>query len=382
MLKKQIILTNPFDAHLHWRVLETLMQQVAPHSMRQFSGGLLMPNTGIPSLCSNIISEKEIRWYAHQVRTVTEGKNFLSLLTYFLSPDLKVSDLEFTSSDFFKEGNIAFGGIKYYPKGGTTNSDKGMNGFSEVSHILEKMEKYQIPLLIHGEVALNRQGMVIDDFDREEVFYQEEMEALRKRFPELPLVMEHITTRDAAEFVMRYPQHTRATITPQHLLFDRRALFNGTSIRDTSFFYDTSKNGMNPSQMCRPILKSQEHVAALRDHLILQYEYGWNNFGLGTDSAPHLKEKKYCECGACGVYSAPIALELYAMAFQEMNILDHLQEFAGTIMPQFYGITDRLPHKEVVLTLTDEGTRVESDYDGIVTPFAGQVIPWKLNVRD
>jgi dihydroorotase len=357
------------------------MQQVAPHSMRQFSGGLLMPNTGIPGICSNIFSEKEIRWYAHQVQEVTQGSEFLSLLTYFLSPDLKDSDLQFATSDFFREGNIAFGGIKYYPKGGTTNSDKGMNGFSEVSHILEKMEKYQISLLIHGEVALDRQGIVIDDFDREEVFYQEEMEALRKRFPELPLVMEHITTRDAAEFVMRYPEHTRATITPQHLLFDRRALFNGTSIQDTSFFYNTSQNGMNPSQMCRPILKSQQHVMALREHLMRQYEYGGDNFGLGTDSAPHLKEKKYCECGACGVYSAPLALELYAMAFDEMNLLDHLQEFAGGVMPRFYGITERLPHKEVVLTLTPQGTKVEPHYDGIVTPFAGQVIPWELNVK-
>lgn len=378
---KQVTLTNPFDAHIHWRVLETLMQQVAPYSMKQFSGGLLMPNTGIPGVCSNIFSEKEIRWYAHQVQDVTQDADFLSLLTYFLSPDLKTSDLQFATSDFFQEGKIAFGGIKYYPQGGTTNSDKGMNGFSKVSHVLEKMEKYKIPLLIHGEVALDRQGKVIDDFDREEIFYQEEMEALRKRFPELLLVMEHITTSDAAEFVLRYPEYTRATITPQHLLFDRRALFNGTSIQEAAFFYDTSKNGMHPAQMCRPILKSHQHVMALRKYLVSQYEYGLDNFGLGTDSAPHLQEKKYCECGACGVYSAPIALELYAMAFDEMNILDHLQEFTGGVMPRFYGITKRLPHKEVVLTFNHQGTSVEPHYDGIVTPFAGQVIPWESKVK-
>lgn len=373
-------LINPFDAHIHWRVRETLMSQVAPYSMRQFSGGLLMPNTGIPGICSNIFTEKELRWYIDQVNQTTKGQEFLSLMTYFLSPDLKESDLLFVGSDFFQTGNFAFGGVKYYPKGGTTNSDKGMNGFSEVIDVLEMMQKHQIPLLIHGEITLDNNGIMIDDFRRETIFYEQEMEALRKMFPELPLVMEHITTTDAADFVMRHPDKTRATITPQHLLFDRRALFNGVTADSESFYYDSTKNGIHPIMMCRPIIKSEKQVVGLREYLIQQHESGLKLFGLGTDSAPHDKSKKYCECGACGVYSAPIALELYAMAFDQMGILDHLQTFAGEIMPEFYGILDRLPYKEITLEKGDSvSTQVQSDYNGIVTPFANQAIPWKIS---
>ncbi len=373
-----VTLINPFDAHIHWRVLETLMKQVAPYSMRQFSGGLLMPNTGIPGICTNIFSEKEIRWYADQVKQVTAGHDFLSLMTYFLSPDLKESDLQFAKSEFFQTGNLAFGGVKYYPKGGTTNSDKGMNGFHEVRHVLEMMQKLQIPLLIHGEIALNHENNLIDDFEREGVFLNNEMKALRRDFPELPIVMEHITTKEAVDFVMEH-KNIRATITPQHLLFDSRALFNGVTTMENTFKYDSNKNGMHPVMMCRPILKSKKNVEALRNVLILQNRSGIKKFGLGTDSAPHTQEKKFCECGACGVYSAPIALELYAMAFDQIGILEHLPKFACDIMPEFYGISDRLPQKTVELILDpNNGTEVQDNYDRIVTPFAGQTLPWRV----
>jgi dihydroorotase len=366
---KEIILKSPFDAHVHWRQRNTLMGQVAPYTINQFAGALLMPNTS-----PNIVSEKELSWYQDDIRQQLKDEKFLALTTYYLSPTLSETDFDFALNSRF-----CFGGVKYYPKGGTTNSSKGSLGFSNVMHVLEYMQEKQIPLLIHGEVAAGTNGVMIDDFYREQVFYETEMENLRKRFPELPLVMEHITTQEAVEFVLRSDK-VRATITPQHLLFDRRALFNGVTANDQSFFYDLGKNGMHPAQMCRPILKSEKHVNALRGALLIQYKEGLHKFGLGTDSAPHTIDKKYCECGACGVFSAPIALQLYAMAFDEIGILDHLSVFACDVMPEFYKIKNKLPYKEVSLEKNGIGTIVSNDYHGITTPFAGQKIPWKVSI--
>ena len=362
---KEVILRSPFDAHVHWRQRNTLMGQVAPYTISQFAGALLMPNTN-----PNILSEKELSWYQDDVAKQIGDEKFLALMTYYLSPTLSETDF-----DFAMDSRFLFGGVKYYPKGGTTNSSKGSLGFSSVMHVLEYMQQKQIPLLIHGEVASDPNGIMIDDFYREQVFYETEMENLRKRFPELPLVMEHITTQEAVEFVLRH-DYVRATITPQHLLFDRRALFNGVTADERSFYYDTEKNGMHPAQMCRPILKSEKHVSALRKALLIQHTQGLHKFGLGTDSAPHTADKKYCECGACGVFSAPIALQLYAMAFDEIGILDHLPIFACDVMPEFYKIKDKLSYKKIWITNSSYGTDVLPDYNGIVTPFAGQTIPF------
>lgn len=358
-----IELISPFDAHVHFRQKKTLMEKVAPYTMSQFAGALLMPNTD-----PNILSEREYSWYSGEVANQIGSRDFLALLTYYLSPNLSETDFDFAFNDRFY-----FAGVKYYPKGGTTNSAAGSLGFDKVSHVLHYMQEKRISLLIHGEAPTDQRGIMIDDYYREAVFYETEMENLRKRFPELPLVMEHITTAEAADFVLRH-ENVRATITPQHLLFDRRALFNGVTTDEQYFYYDPNKNGMNPAQMCRPILKAERHVMALRKALILQSDEGLKKFGLGSDSAAHTTDKKYCECGACGVFSAPIALQMYAMAFEEMGILGHLQAFAGTIMPEFYNIKNSLPCKKVVLEKKPH--YVESDYNGIVTPFAGQTLPW------
>ncbi len=364
---KHLILFKLFDAHMHWRQKVTLLHKVAKYSMNQFSGGLLMPNTN-----PNIFTFKELEWYVKQVLIETSDKAFFTLFTYSLSSRLTKDDLDRALE--FEGDNFRFGGVKYYPKGGTTNSGGGMTGFDEVAEILKYMQERRIPLLIHGEVSM-KDSKMIDDFDREKVFYESEMELLRSRYPELLLVMEHITTQESVEFVMRH-KNIRATITPQHLLFDRRALFNGVTTNDGSFYYDPEKNGISPVFMCRPILKETRHVNALRNVLIQQDAQGFKKFGLGTDTAPHTADKKYCECGACGVYSAPIALELYAMAFEEMGILPHFQTFAEVIMPEFYGIKGLIPSKKVELVKKPQ--LVEIDYDGIVTPFAGQEIPWSV----
>jgi dihydroorotase len=365
MKKTTIELISPFDAHMHWRQKGGLLEKVAPYSMAQFSGGLLMPNITPP-----IMSARSLHEYRRDVFEVVGADDFLPVFTYNLSPSLSVNDL---LSAWDQESIV---GVKSYPKGGTTNSQDGIEGFTEVSHILEAMQKAGIPLLIHGEVPVHH-DKVLDDFERETVFYETQMETLRTQYPGLRMVMEHITTSDAADFVLRH-DNVVATITPQHLLFDYRALFNGVDANQDGFVYNAGTNGMNPSQMCRPILKNTKHVKALREALSRQYNEGFSKFGLGTDTAPHTSDKKYCECGACGVFSAPIALQLYAMAFDEANILEHLPVFACDVMPDFYGLKEFLPYKKLILDKCALGTEVQKDYHGVATPFAGQTLPWAV----
>jgi dihydroorotase len=360
---KQIILNSPFDAHMHWRQKSTLLEKVAPYSMAQFSGGLLMPNTD-----PKIITIENLRWYRGEVQEIIDAhdNNFFPIFTLYLSADLDLNNIRIA----WNAGLIH--GIKYYPKGGTTASDKGLIGFREVSNILELMQELGIPLLIHGETPVLN-GDVVDDYEREMVFIESELVSLVHEFPELRIVLEHITTTSAAQFVLAYNK-LRATITPQHCLLDRRGLFNGVSFEGRQAKFDLAKNGINPSVMCRPILKHKDDLQGIQNALKQQAQKGLKKFGLGTDTAPHTYDKKYCECGACGVFSAPIALELYAMAFEEMDILDHLEIFACDVMPEFYGIKNLLPEKTVVLTPTIK--HVSLKYANIVAPFAGMDIPW------
>lgn len=369
---KRITLRKSFDSHLHWRVLLTLLRPVAKYSVRQFAGGLLMSNTGNPQVGTrNILTLKDLLWYREEVFTHLRDelkKDFLPVFTFYLSTELKKEDL----LEAWNQGFIA--GVKYYPKGGTTNSDRGLSGFSEVAHILSEMEKYGIPLLVHGETPVVN-GEIVGDFKREKVFYADEAIKLRETFPGLPIVFEHITMGKTGHFVLAY-ENTYATITPQALLWDDRALFNGI-VRipgSREFKYSLDVNGMVPSRMCRPILKDMSDVEGLRNVLKLQAQKGLKKFGLGTDSAPHEHVAKYREGCACGIFSAPVALEMYAIAFEQMGILDHLPTFACDIMPEFYGIKDKLPEKVIILEPTEQV--IPSHYEGIVTPFAGLSIPW------
>lgn len=368
---KQITLVNPFDAHMHWRQHPGLLREVAPYSMKQFAGGLLMPNTN-----PKIMSIEQLKAYRGDVLGWIQHceSDFLPIFTYYLSTELSKADL--MEAWAWK----LIHGVKYYPKGGTTASDKGLIGFKEVSHLLEIMQREGIPLLIHGETP-ELDGKVVDDFEREEVFLETEMRQLVAQFPKLRIVLEHITTKAAAEFVFEH-EELRATVTPQHCLLDRRGLFNGYTIDGREAKLDLNKNGMHPSLMCRPILKHERELTGIQDMLKLQAKRGLKKIGLGTDTAPHTTDKKYCECGACGVFSAPIALELYAMAFEQMGILDYLPVFACEIMPEFYGIKYKLRTKSSkIITLKPEPLTVLSDYSGIVTPFAGMQLPWTAVVE-
>jgi dihydroorotase len=366
-MKEQILLNRPFDAHMHWRQ-PGLLEQVAPYSMNQFAGGLVMPNTN-----PKILSLPQLLWYRKAVLGFLKEvqSDFFTLFTYYLSAELSEDDLREAWSQKLIHA------VKYYPKGGTTASDKGLTGFREVYPLLAVMEELGIPLLIHGETP-EIDGMVVDDFQREQVFMETELVDLVHAFPGLRIVLEHITTEAAANFVLAHA-NVYATITPQHCLLDRRALFNGISFDERTPYFDLNKNGMHPAMMCRPILKHERDLEGIRSALFYQVNHGLKKFGLGTDTAPHTADKKYCECGACGVFSAPIALELYAMAFEQMGILEHLSVFACEVMPAFYGITDQLPSKQVILE--PKFQRVENNYHGIVTPFAGVEIPWTACVQ-
>lgn len=365
MNQKKVTLVNPFDAHAHFRQGE-VMKNILPYTMNQFAGAVAMPNTK-PS----IISMHNLVEYRCEVSQNVDEKKFLPIFTLYLSPEL---DLDEVKMAWDKK---LFYGIKYYPKGGTTNSEKGVLGFKKVAHILHFMGNEGIPLLIHGETQ-EMGGKLVDDFKRESVFYKEEMRDFKKTFPKIKIVLEHITTQEAVTFAMNN-ENVRATITPQHLLFDLRSLFNYNEATADSYRLTTDKSGIFPDFVCRPLLKSEEQVSAVRNALVWQSRNGQKIFGLGTDTAYHPTENKYCECGACGMFTAPIALELYAMAFDQMGILDHLPTFACDIMPEFYGIKEILPKKTVILS--KEPRQVENHYYNATTPFAGQVIPWSAKIE-
>lgn len=392
----QIVLENPFDAHMHWRhdtplpfrlavlqfltwlpfllfpilrkLRKTMIEAVSPFSTAFFSGGLLMPNTD-----PKIITLKDLMWYRKLTYKAISrsGHQYFPIFTMYLTETLNVDELRTAWR------NKWIHGVKYYPKGGTSFSDKGLNGFNDVTHILKMMEAEGIPLLIHGETPMV-EGKVVNDTRREKIFMETEMQELVTAFPRLKISLEHISTAAAVNFVLSH-DNVVATITPQHCLFDNRALYNGITMEERTFRYDLASNGSNPAFVCRPLLKDEEDMLAIRDALIRQARGEFRKFGLGTDTAPHLKEKKYCECGACGQFTAPIALQMYALAFEEMGILHHLSVFAGEIMPDFYGIRHLLPRKKVILSPYGV-TVVQKEYEGIVPPLAGKKILWSVEI--
>jgi dihydroorotase len=363
---KPVILRNPYDGHTHGRQ-GSIAKTVIPYTQKYFSGAEYMPNT-----TPNIIRLEDLKWYREEVENVIDanGGNFMPIFSFYLNPEMRTKELIYAW-----ENGLA-SAVKYYPKGGTTESAAGLQGFKEVSPILNVMQDYGIPLLIHGETPkLN--GKAVDDFYREKVFMETEMIALVKAFPRLHNSLEHISTAAAVDFVFKH-ENVVATITPQHFLLDRRALYNGLTMEERSFYYDVNKNGSYPSLVCRPILKNEEDNLAIQAAVRRQADEGWEKLYLGSDTAVHPPEKKYCEQGACGVYSAPIVLELYAMGFEQIGRLDHFQKFACEIGPKFYGIYGKLPEK--IVTISPIKQLVPQHYDGYTTPFFGLEIPWTAKV--
>ena len=346
---QQLSLRHPDDWHVHLRD-GAMLQAVAPATARQFARAIVMPNLRPP-----ITTVAAGRAYRERIRAaLPDGSNFEPLLTAYLTDSIDPAEVE----QGFHEG--VFTACKLYPANATTNSAAGVTSIEQITPVLEAMERIGMPLLIHGEVTDGE----IDIFDREAVFIERHLAPLLQRHPGLKVVLEHITTSDAADFVRSGPANLAATITPHHLHINRNAMFAG---------------GLRPDFYCLPVAKRELHRLALR----AAATSGSPKFFLGTDSAPHGREAKESVCGCAGIFNAPYALESYAQVFEEENALDKLEGFASEHGPRFYG----LPLNKGSITLVREpqavperlhlndaaGTAVE------LVPFhAGHTLSWRL----
>jgi dihydroorotase len=340
----KITLTRPDDWHLHLRDGDAL-KSVLPDTARQFARAIVMPNLR-PPVTTTFLAE------AYRMRileALPKGLNFEPLMTLYLTDN--------TTADEIKRAKASgvVHGVKLYPAGATTNSDSGVTNLGFCAEALEAMEQVGMPLLMHGEVT----DANIDIFDREKVFIERYMETLLKRYPNLKIVFEHITTKDAADFVASAPSNVAATITVHHLLMNRNDMFKG---------------GIKPHHYCLPVLKREEHRQALVKAAIS----GNAKFFLGTDSAPHAKYAKEAACGCAGVYTAHAAIELYAEVFEMADALDKLEAFASFYGADFYG----LPRNLSKITLEKASWQVLDELtlgnDSLVPLRAGQLIHWKI----
>jgi dihydroorotase len=274
------------------------------------------------------------------------GMAFNPLMTLYLTDNTDPADVAHAHASGIVQA------VKYYPAGATTNSDSGVSDIHKVEAVLEVMQEIGMPLLLHGEVT----DPEVDIFDREAVFIDRVLTPLLRRLPKLKVVLEHITTRQAADFVTAAPANVAATITAHHLLYNRNAMFQG---------------GMRPHYYCLPVLKRETHRHALIEAAVS----GNPKFFLGTDSAPHAKHTKETACGCAGIYTAHAALELYAEAFDHAGALDKLEAFASFYGPDFY----RLPRNTEQVTLVRETTTVSAEHSSGVVPLrAGETLAWRL----
>ena len=344
----QIELSTPDDWHLHIRDGE-VMKDVLADTARQFARAIIMPNLKPP-----VTTVELAKAYRSRIEANLKSlgiNHFEPLMTLYLTDNTLADEVRKA-----KEQGIT--GIKLYPAGATTNSDSGVSDIKHCYKVLEAMQSVGMPLLIHGEVTTAH----IDIFDREAVFIDTVLEPLRKDFPELKIVFEHITTKQAAHYVRdaATPSNTlAATITPQHLLMNRNAIFSC---------------GIRPHNYCLPVLKREEHRVALLEAATS----GNPRFFLGTDSAPHAKEAKEAACGCAGCYSAFNALGLYAEAFESVGKLDKLEGFASFFGPDFYS----LPRNSKKITLAKQAQKIPAELplgnDTIVPLRAGETIAWSL----
>ncbi len=346
-----LTITRPDDWHLHLRD-GIALKSVVGFSAKQFGRSVIMPN--LKPAVTNTVDALHYRKRI-LVALPTDSK-FEPLMTLYLTDNTSVDEVHRARD----AGIIAF---KLYPAGATTNSDAGVTNLQKCSSTLEAMQRAGIPLLVHGEVT----DPLVDIFDREAVFIERVMIPLRRDFPELKIVMEHITTMDAAEYVLACnSRFLGATITAHHLLYNRNALFLSSS----------GATGLYPDNYCLPILKREHH----RQALINAATSGAPFFFLGTDSAPHAAILKDTAPSCAGCFTAPAALELYAMAFEAAGKLDRLEGFASFFGADFYG----LPHNTGTVTLARTPWQVPKELpfgDATIKPFmGGETIPWQLTV--
>ena len=339
-----LALTRPDDWHLHLRDGAALAA-VLPHSARQFARAIVMPNLRPP-----VTTVALARGYRERiVAALPAGARFEPLMTLYLTDNTTPEEIALA-----KASGVVHA-VKYYPAGATTNSDSGVTRLANCFRALEAMEKAALPLLLHGEVT----DPEVDVFDRERAFIDTVLPQITQRFPGLRLVFEHVTTREAVQYVTAAPDTVAATITAHHLLLNRNAMFAG---------------GMRPHHYCLPLLKREAH----RQALVQAATGGSTKFFLGTDSAPHARRNKEAPCGHAGIYTAHAAIELYAEAFEAAGALERLEAFASFHGADFYG----LPRNAEKISLRRERWQVQAAYaldeDELVPLRAGEPLAWRL----
>ena len=340
----KLTITRPDDWHLHVRDGDVL-KDIMPFTARRFGRAIIMPNLTPPVTTT----DQALAYYDRIMQALPEETKFQPLMTLYLTNNTPADEI------IRAKQSSKIHAIKLYPAGATTNSDAGVTDIKNCYTTLAAMQESGLPLLVHGEVV----DPDVDVFDREKVFIDKVLAPTMKDFPELKVVFEHITTKEAADFVTAGDERLAATITPQHLLYNRNALFKG---------------GIRPHYYCLPVLKRELH----REALVKAATSGNKKFFLGTDSAPHAKNRKENACGCAGIFSAPLAIELYARAFEQNNALDKLEAFASFNGADFYG----MERNSDQITLEKKNWQVPESYpfgaEQIVPMHAGEEEIWQL----
>jgi dihydroorotase len=336
---QSITIRRPDDWHVHLRDGE-MLDRVARFTARQFARAIVMPNLVPP-----VTTAASAAAYRDRILAVTSAHDFTPLMTCYLTDDVQPDEI----AHGFADG--VWVAAKLYPAGATTNSASGVTNIRNIYPALERMQDIGMTFCIHGEVT----DPDIDVFDREAVFIDQILAPLVRDFPRLKMVMEHITTLQAAQFVADAPENVAATITPQHLHLNRNALFQG---------------GLRPHAYCLPVVKREEHRLAVRKAAVS----GSPKFFLGTDTAPHTREAKESGCGCAGIFNAPYALESYLQVFEEEGALEKFEAFASENGARFYG----LPLNEGSLTLDRMDQEVPAAIGHLVPFHAGQTLNWKV----
>jgi dihydroorotase len=342
-MTNNLTITKPDDWHLHVRDGAAL-HTVVPHTAAQFGRAIIMPNLKPPVTTAALA----LAYKARILAAVPQGVQFEPLMTLYLTDKLPPEEI-------VKAKAAGVVGCKLYPAGATTNSDAGVTDLKKIYPILEAMQKVGMLLLVHGEVTSSD----IDLFDREAAFIDTQLIPLRRDFPELKIVFEHITTKDAADYVMTADRYTAATLTAHHLLYNRNAIFTG---------------GIRPHYYCLPVLKRETHRVAL----LHAATSGHARFFLGTDSAPHPAHLKEHASGCAGCYTAHAAMEMYTEAFDSVGKLDQLEAFASFNGADFYG----LPRNQGQITLNRESWTPPKSYpfgEAELKPLrSGEALPWRM----
>ena len=335
---------RPDDWHIHLRDDE-MLKTVVPYTSQVFGRAIVMPNLVPP-----VTTVAAARAYRDRIlAAVPQGHYFTPLMTCYLTNSLAASELV----SGFEQG--VFTAAKLYPANATTNSSHGVSDVTGIYPLFEQMQKIGMPLLIHGEVT----DPAVDIFDREARFIEQVMEPIRRHFPELKIVFEHITTKEAAQYVQAGNRFLGATITPQHLMFNRNHMLVG---------------GIRPHLFCLPILKRNVHQEALRQAVAS----GSDRFFLGTDSAPHLKHRKESSCGCAGCFNAPNAIPAYAAVFEQLGALEHFEAFCSLNGPRFYGLPLNEDFIELQRVPTTQPEEITLGNESVIPFLAGETLNWSL----